>query len=129
MSMLPETKEALSSQLPALQVLMAMSYEYLPPEEALKLRGGQTSEVLLRDVLIGELRKRRFNWKGQDYPLSNNAIDEIVRQLASPGLGEGLLVANERIYDRLTLGITVTEFIDGKKAQPTIAPAIPNLKF
>jgi type I restriction enzyme R subunit len=39
------------------------------------------------------------------------------------------LVANERIYDRLTLGITVTEFIDGKKAQPTIAPAIPNLKF
>ena len=121
MSVLPETKETLSSQLPALQVLMAMGYEYLPPEEALKLRGGQTSEVLLREVLIEELRKRRFNWKGQDYPLSNNAIDEIVRQLASPGLGEGLLVANERLYDRLTLGITVTEFIDGKKAQPTIA--------
>jgi type I restriction enzyme R subunit len=121
MSVLPETKETLSSQLPALQVLMAMGYEYLPPEEALKLRGGQTAEVLLREVLIEELRKRRFNWKGQDYPLSNNAIDEIVRQLASPGLGEGLLVANERLYDRLTLGITVTEFIDGKKAQPTIA--------
>ena len=71
-------------------------------------------------MLVEELKKRRFTWKGQDYPLSTNAIDDIVRQLASPGLGDGLLTANERIYDRLTLGITVTEFIDGKRAQPTI---------
>ncbi|OAI17077.1 DEAD/DEAH box helicase [Methylomonas koyamae] len=121
MSVIPETKEVFSSQIPALQVLMAMGYEYLSPAQAMELRSGQTAEVLLRPVLIEELRKRRFNWKGQDYPLSNNAIDEIIRQLASPGLGEGLLTANERLYDRLTLGITVTEFIDGKKAQPTIA--------
>jgi type I restriction enzyme R subunit len=116
----PETKELFSSHIPALQVLLAMGYQYLPPNEALKRRGGSNREVLLHDVLIEELKKRRFTWKGQDYPLSMNAIDEIVRQLASPGLGEGLLTANERIYDRLTLGITVTEFIDGKRAQPTI---------
>jgi type I restriction enzyme R subunit len=121
MSVIPETKEVFSSQIPALQVLMAMGYEYLSPAQALAYRGGQTSEVILRSVLIAELRKRRFNWKGQDYPLSNNAIDDIVRQLTSPGLGEGLLSANERLYDHLTLGLTVTEFIDGKKAQPTIA--------
>ncbi|MCK9605906.1 MAG: type I restriction endonuclease subunit R [Methylomonas sp.] len=121
MSVIPETKEIFSSQIPALQVLMAMGYEYLSPAQALAYRGGQTSEVLLRSVLIAELRKRRFNWKGQEYPLSNNAIDDIVRQLTSPGLGEGLLSANERLYDHLTLGLTVTEFIDGKKAQPTIA--------
>ncbi|WP_445369079.1 type I restriction endonuclease subunit R [Methylomonas sp. BW4-1] len=121
MTVIPETKEVFSSQIPALQVLIAMGYEYLSPAQAFAYRGGQTSEVLLRSVLIAELRKRRFNWKGQDYPLSNNAIDDIVRQLASPGLGEGLLSANERLYDHLTLGLTVTEFIDGKKAQPTIA--------
>jgi len=121
MSVIPETKEVFSSQIPALQVLMAMGYEYLSPLQAMELRGSQTAEILLRPVLIDELRKRRFNWKGQEYPLSNNAIDDIVRQLTSPGLGEGLLSANERLYDRLTLGITVTEFIDGKKAQPTIA--------
>lgn len=121
MSVIPETKEVFSSQIPALQVLMAMGYEYLSPLQVMELRGGQTAEILLRPVLIDELRKRQFNWKGQDYPLSNNAIDEIIRQLATPGLGEGLLTANERLYDRLTLGITVTEFIDGKKAQPTIA--------
>lgn len=104
MTTLPETKEVFSSQIPALQVLMALGYEYLSPTQALAYRGGQTSEVLLRSVLIAELRKRRFNWKGQEYPLSNNAIDDIVRQLASPGLGEGLLSASERLYDHLTLG-------------------------
>jgi len=119
--MIPNTKELFSSHIPALQLLMNMGYAYLPPDEAMKQRGNNTGEVLLREVLIGELRKRHFTWKGKTYPLSNNAIDEIVRQLASPGLGEGLLAANERIYNRLTLGITVTEFIDGKKAQPTIS--------
>ncbi|WP_293688000.1 type I restriction endonuclease subunit R [Thiolapillus sp.] len=119
-TVIPETKELFSSHIPALQVLMSMGYTYLPPEAAMKQRGGNTGEVLLRNILIGELRKRRFSWKGKQYPISNNAIDEIVRQLASPGLGEGLLTANERLYDRLTLGITVTEFIDGKKAQPAI---------
>ncbi len=118
--MIPNTKELFSSHIPALQLLMNMGYAYLPPDEAMKQRGNSTGEVLLREVLISELCKRRFTWKGKTYPLSNNAIDEIVRQLASPGLGEGLLTANERIYNRLTLGITVTEFIDGKKAQPTI---------
>ena len=118
--MIPETKELFSSHIPALQVLMSMGYTYLPPEAAMKQRGSNTGEVLLREILISELRKRRFSWKGKEYPLSNNAIDEIVRQFASHGLGEGLLTANERLYDRLTLGITVTEFIDGKKAQPTI---------
>jgi len=118
--MIPETKELFSSHIPALQVLISMGYTYLPPEIAMKQRGGNRGEVLLQEVLIGELRKRRFNRKGKEYPLSNNAIDDIVRQLASPGLGEGLLTANEQIYDQLTLGITVTEFIDGKKAQPTI---------
>ena len=116
----PETKELFSSHIPALHVLMAMGYHYLSPDEARRARGGNNAEVLLREVLVEELKKRRFTWKGQDYPLSTNAIDEIVRQLASPGLGEGLLTANERIYDRLTLGITVIEFIDGKRAQPTI---------
>ena len=116
----PETNELFISHIPALHVLMAMGYHYLSPDAARRARGGNHAEVLLREVLVEELKTRRFTWKGQDYPLSTNAIDDIVRQLASPGLGDGLLTANERIYDRLTLGITVTEFIDGKRAQPTI---------
>ncbi|WP_339865424.1 HsdR family type I site-specific deoxyribonuclease, partial [Paremcibacter congregatus] len=38
----------------------------------------------------------------------------------APAMNEGLLTANERLYDHLTLGVTVTEFVDGKKHSPTI---------
>ena len=84
----PETNELFISHIPALHVLMAMGYHYLSPDAARRARGGNHAEVLLREVLVEELKKRRFTWKGQDYPLSTNAIDDIVRQLASPGLGE-----------------------------------------
>ena len=83
-------------------------------------RGG-TREVILRDELIAVLQTRRFEYKGQWHPLSPGAIEQIVRELATPGLNEGLLTASERLYDKLCLGITVTEFIDGKKHAPTIA--------
>jgi len=117
----PETPELYRSHIPALHVLMAMGYQYLKPNQTLTLRGGKTTEVLLRDVLIDELKKRSFTHKGQSHPLSTNAIDQILRELSSPALNEGLAIANERMYDKLTFGITVTEFVDGNKVQPTIA--------
>ncbi len=120
MTTLPDTSEVFSSHIPALQVLMSMGYVYLPPGEITKQRNGNISDVLLREVLITELRKRHFTWKGKEYSLSNNAIDEIICQLTSPELGKDLLTANEQIYDRLISGITVTEFIDNKKTRPTI---------
>jgi len=116
---LPETKEDYSSKIPALKTLMALGWHYLFPTLCLKKRD-TNREVLLKDELINFLKKYHFEYKGNEYPLSPNAIDQIVREVASPGLNEGLLVANERIYDKLCLGITVTEFIDGKKYQPTV---------
>lgn len=77
--------------------------------------------VLLKSILVDVLKKRRFEYKGRFYPLSANGIDQIVRELSTPGLHEGLLSANQRIYDKLVLGITVTEFMpDGKKHYATI---------
>lgn len=116
---IPKTKELYSSQIPALATLMSLGWKYLSPEKCIKLREN-TREVLLKGFLIDELKKRRFSFKGKDYPLSINAIEQIVREIESPGLNEGLLTANERIYNQLILGITVTEFIDGKKYSPTI---------
>ena len=81
---------------------------------------GSNQEVILPSVLVEELRKRRFEYKGKSYPLSTNAIDQIVRELLAVALHEGLLTANEKLYNKLTLGVTVTEFIDGKKHSPTI---------
>lgn len=121
MTPVPQTKEQFSAHIPALHLLSAMGWEYLSPSACLSLRSS-TSEVLLKPILIEFLRDRRFEYKGEWYPLSNNAIDQIIRDISAPSLHEGLLAANERIYEKLTLGITVTEFMaDGKKHQPTIA--------
>jgi type I restriction enzyme R subunit len=119
MTMTPETKEEYSAHIPALRVLSAMGWEYMSPIEGLKARGS-TQEVVLASVLVEQLRKRRFEYKGKFYPLSTNAIDQIVRELAAPPLHEGLLTANESFYNKLTFGVTVTEFIEGKKHNPTI---------
>ncbi len=116
----PETKEIYRSHISALKLLMLMGYEYLSAPQALIARDQKTNAVLLRGILVAELQKRTFTYKGKSYPLSANAIEKIVRDLESPILNEGLLIANERIYDQLTLGIAVTEFIEGKKYFPTI---------
>jgi len=116
---IPKTQEQYSSHIPALHTLAALGYEYLTPDECLAKRAG-TNSVLLKGVLIETLKQRRFEFKGKEYPLSTNAIDQIVRELEAPQLHEGILNANEKIYDKLTLGITVTEFVGGNRYQPTI---------
>lgn len=121
MSPIPQTREQYSAHIPALHLLCNLGWQYLSTVDCLALRGS-TREVLLKPRLIEVLKSRRFEYKGEWFPLSANAIDQIVRELSSLNLGEGLLPANERLYTRLVLGITVTEFMpDGKKHQPTIA--------
>ena len=44
-------KENDISQQPALELLEKMGYQYLSPEEAMEMRDGKTSNVLLEDVL------------------------------------------------------------------------------
>src|SRR4030095_5679578 len=117
---IPETKEEFSAHIPALRVLTAMGWEYLSPPDCAAACGSR-QEVILTKVLVEQLRKRHFEYKGKLYALSTNAIDQIVRELTAPPLHEGLLTANEKLYNKLTLGITVTEFVDGKKHSPTIS--------
>ncbi|MBL0162082.1 MAG: type I restriction endonuclease subunit R [Xanthomonadales bacterium] len=118
--MTPEPREQYSSHIPALKTLMALGWEFLSAADCLAKRGS-TREVILRDELIAVLQRRRFEFKGESYPLSPNAIEQVVRELSTPGLNEGLLSASERLYEKLCLGITVTEFIDGKRHSATIA--------
>jgi type I restriction enzyme R subunit len=115
----PNTAEIFSAHIPALATLVALDWEYLPPAKCLAMRGGNQA-VLLLPVLIEELRRRRFTYRGKDYPLSTNAIDQIARELSAPTLNEGLMTANERLYNILALGIAVTEFVEGKKISVTV---------
>lgn len=115
----PATREEAAAKLPALHVLMAMGWEYLSPKAALEMRGSARGVVLV-DVLRQRLAAHRFDYKGQRYPLSANGIDQVLREITSPKLGEGLIAANKAIYQHLTLGITVTEFVDGHKTAVTV---------
>lgn len=120
MNTAPNSREQYSSHLPALHLLCNLGWNFLSTAQALNLRGS-TRDVLLKPRLIEVLQTRRFQYKGEWYPLSPSGIDQIVRELSALPLGEGLMVANERLYQLLALGITVTEFMpDGKKHQPTI---------
>lgn len=119
MNQAPNTAEQYSAHIPALQTLISLGWTFMPAAKCTEIRGGNKA-VILKSVLIDELKKRRFDFKGQDYPLSNNAIDQIVRDLSAPQMQEGLATANEKIYNALTLGVTVTEFVDGKRHSATI---------
>lgn len=116
----PSTREQYGARIPALHMLSGLGWNYLSPASCLKLRGS-TREVLLKPRLIEVLQTRRFDYKGNAYHLSPSAIDQILREVSTVGLGEGLLIANERLYAKLAYGITVTEFMpDGRRHQPTI---------
>lgn len=113
--------EEYSAKLPALALLTNLGWSFISPQQALAERNGNNSEVILADVLRAELSKRRFTFAGKEYPLSTHAIENIVAELSGPALNEGLGIANERIYNHLLYGISVTEFVNGKKANPTIS--------
>lgn len=116
----PDSKEAVAARLPILHLLCNLGWNFLPTARVLAMRG-DTREVLLKARLVEVLQTRRYEYKGQWYPLSSSGIEQIVRELSAGSLAEGLLHANERLYGKMAWGITVAEFMpDGKKHQPTI---------
>ncbi|MFM9967440.1 MAG: type I restriction endonuclease subunit R [Burkholderiales bacterium] len=120
MSAVPQTREQYSAHIPALHLLCNLGWNFLTTAQCLSMRGSNR-EVLLKQRLIEVLQTRRFDYKGEKYPLSPSAIDQILREVSALNLAEGLMPANERLYAKLALGITVTEFMpDGKRHQPTI---------
>jgi len=56
------------SQIPALQLLVALGFTPLSQNEALRLRGGRLRNVVLDDVLAEQLmRINRFTHRGRGY--------------------------------------------------------------
>jgi type I restriction enzyme, R subunit len=115
----PDTNEEAAAKLPALHVLMVMGWEYLSPVDCLALRGSERA-VVLETVLRERLAEHRFDYKGQRLPLSQNGVDQVIRDITSTGLSEGLLAANRAIFQHLTQGITVREVVDGKQHYVTV---------
>lgn len=117
----PKFQEEYTAKIPALALLTNLGWQFISPEKAISARAGKLDAVVLREELRAQLRKRTFVFAGKEYTLSEKSIDQLISDVCSPALNEGLLNANERMYNHLLYGISVTEFIDGKKANPTIA--------
>lgn len=113
MTITPSFKEDQISQVPALQLLINLGFEYLPPAEALRERKGKRSKVILEGILDESLRRiNQIDFKGQIYPFSNHNIDLAIQDLQDFPL-DGLLRTNEQIYDLLCLGKSYEETFEG----------------
>src|SRR3954453_12068808 len=101
------------SQVPALQVLINLGWEYLTPEEAHALRGGRRSPVLLHGVLEQQLRGlNRIRYRGRDYDFSEGNIQAAVLALEELHI-DGLVRTNEKIHDLIVLGKSLQQTILG----------------
>ena len=98
---------------PALRLLQQLGYQPLTAEEALALRDGNTSTPLLTEVLDEQLRElNEIEYKGNTYAFSDASIHRAVERLQQ--LPEtDLLQANEKAYERLTLGVSIEQTVEG----------------
>jgi type I restriction enzyme R subunit len=115
MSETPDLNEKYISQTPALLLLQKMGWKYLTPEEALKHRDGKLSNVLLEDILTSWLRDNNYiQYKGKTFPFSEGNIFSALQELKNMPL-DGLIRTNEKIYDLLSFGKSLTQIIEGDK--------------
>ena len=108
--------EKYRSQIPALQELIALGYEYLSPEQALAMRGSKNSNVLLENILREQLKKfNRIHHQGKDYHFSEANIQEAIQKIKNVPY-DGLKKTNKVIYDLLTLAPpTLEQTVEGNR--------------
>lgn len=115
-----KTDELFLSQIPALQLLVNLGYQYLAPSEALAARGGKAGNVLLENILRDQLKKlNRIQHKGGSYLFSEENLQTAIQRLKNVKY-DGLLRTNEAIYDLLTLGVSLEQFIEGNLKSFTV---------
>ena len=101
------------SQIPALQQLINMGFEYLTPAQALNKRGGKSRNVLLESILRKQLKAiNRIQYKGNEYLFSEENIQSAIQKLKNVKF-DGLQKTNEVIYDLISLGTAMEQSIEG----------------
>jgi type I restriction enzyme R subunit len=101
------------SQIPALQLLISLGFEYITPAEALYERQERTSNVLLENILRSQLKEiNRIRYKANEYLFSEENVQSAIQKLKNIKY-DGLLKTNEAVYDLLTLGTALEQTIEG----------------
>lgn len=105
-----------SSQIPALLLLANLGWEYLRPEQAERLRLGNQKKVLLTPILRNWLQNHnQIDFHGATYAFSESNIDQAIEELQRIDFVDGVFTANQQAYDRLTLGTSMEQRIDGDR--------------
>ncbi len=108
-----QINEKYLSQIPAVQLLIGLGFEYLTPTQALHERQDRTSNVLLENILRNQLKEiNRIRYKGNEYLFSEENVQSAIQKLKNIKY-DGLLKTNEAIYDLLTLGTAMEQAIEG----------------
>lgn len=101
------------SQIPALQLLISLGFEFLTPGEVLRERQDRTSNVLLENILRNQLKEiNRIRYKGSEYLFSEENVQSAIQKLKNIKY-DGLLKTNEAVYDLITLGTAMEQTIEG----------------
>ena len=110
-----DATEKYQSQIPALQLLVALGFTPLSQKESLARRGERLRNVTLDGVLADQLlRINRYTHRGRTYPFTLEDAHEAIRRLKpETDRLKGLRSTNQDIYDTLLLGTTITKTVDG----------------
>jgi len=113
-----EGTEREQSQLSAVALLSRLGYRYLTRKEALEMRGGKASRILLTDILSAQLSKlNRIRYKGREEYFNQANIRRAIQALEDVPLVEGMQRAGEQIYDLLRLGKSLEQTIESDRGE------------
>jgi type I restriction enzyme R subunit len=115
-------KESAISQQPAIELLQKLGYKYLSPSEALVLRGGKTSNILLEPILrfqLEEINSIQIS-ATKTVLFSAQNIENGIEVLRNVPMDEGFINGNEYVYNLLTLGKALEQSIDGDRKSFTL---------
>lgn len=109
--------EVRQSQLPMVEMLIALGYSYLPNDELMRQRGGDYSNYLLKDIAIDSLNKiNQYEFGDQTFKFKLEDVVQVVDELENIQF-EGLIDTSKTVYNMimpLAGGKTITVFHGGK---------------
>src|SRR5690625_7887909 len=96
----PRYDEENISQIPAIEVLQKIGYEYLSSNVAAEMRGNLYN-VLLKPVLKEKLNEMNtYEIKGKKYSFTDSNIKQTIRNINEP-LTSRIVTANETNYKKI----------------------------
>jgi type I restriction enzyme R subunit len=110
--------EARQSQLPAVELLINMGYEYISCEELKKQRSDDNNKFILKDIAFESLKKiNEFEYKGEMYPFSDKNVLDAIEELENIPV-QGLQDTAREVYHLIMTegGKTFPVVVDGQRS-------------